>query len=64
MKLLGQPPLDARLTSRADDVVVHVSPWLVERGRHEELLAHKGRYAQMWARQSAEEEDEAGEAAE
>ncbi|PCD77241.1 ABCB family ABC transporter ATP-binding protein/permease [Pseudothioclava arenosa] len=48
----------------ADCIVVLEKGEVVERGRHEELLAHKGRYAQMWARQSAEEEEEAGEAAE
>jgi ATP-binding cassette subfamily B protein len=48
----------------ADCIVVLEKGEVVERGRHDELLAQKGRYAQMWARQSAEEEHEAGSAAE
>ena len=48
----------------ADCIVVLEKGEVVERGRHEELLAHKGRYAQMWARQSAEEEEAAETAAE
>ncbi|MEZ5684903.1 MAG: ABC transporter ATP-binding protein/permease [Paracoccaceae bacterium] len=48
----------------ADCIMVLEKGEVVERGRHDELLAQKGRYAQMWARQSAEEEHEAGSAAE
>ena len=47
----------------ADCIVVLEKGEVVESGRHDELLAHRGRYAQMWARQSAEEAD-AVEAAE
>ncbi|MCB2116923.1 MAG: ABC transporter ATP-binding protein/permease, partial [Rhodobacteraceae bacterium] len=38
----------------ADRIVVLEQGQIVEIGRHEELLAHEGRYAAMWARQSAE----------
>jgi ATP-binding cassette, subfamily B, heavy metal transporter len=48
----------------ADQIIVLEQGKIVERGRHEELLARNGRYAMMWERQSAEEENEpAGEAA-
>ena len=40
----------------ADRIVVLESGRIVEEGRHDQLLAHKGRYAAMWARQSAEED--------
>ncbi|MCE6953203.1 ABC transporter ATP-binding protein/permease [Cereibacter sphaeroides] len=43
----------------ADRIVVLEEGRIVEEGRHEQLLARGGRYAAMWARQSAEEEDEA-----
>jgi ATP-binding cassette subfamily B protein len=37
---------------------------ILEQGSHDELLARQGKYAQMWERQSAEDEDLAtGEAA-
>ena len=48
----------------ADQIIVLERGQIVEQGRHEELLARNGRYAQMWEHQSAEEEAEpTGEAA-
>lgn len=46
----------------ADMIVVLEKGRIVEQGRHEDLLARGGRYAAMWARQSAEgESGEEGE---
>ncbi|OOY33097.1 ABC transporter ATP-binding protein/permease [Thioclava sp. F36-6] len=47
----------------ADQILVLDKGEIIERGRHEELLAQRGRYASMWARQSAEEDDEAEQGA-
>jgi ATP-binding cassette, subfamily B, heavy metal transporter len=41
----------------ADQIVVLEQGQIVEQGTHEVLLAAGGRYAAMWARQSAEEEE-------
>ncbi len=43
----------------ADRIVVLEAGRVVEEGRHDDLLARNGRYAAMWNRQSAEEEEEA-----
>ena len=40
----------------ADRIVVLEDGRIVEEGRHEHLLTQGGRYAQMWARQSSEED--------
>jgi len=44
----------------ADRIIVLEAGRIVEEGTHEALLAREGRYAAMWARQSAEAEAEAG----
>ena len=48
-----------RLSTIADSdlIVVMEEGRIIERGTHEALLAAGGRYAAMWARQSAEEEE-------
>ncbi|MCW3780190.1 ABCB family ABC transporter ATP-binding protein/permease [Defluviimonas salinarum] len=43
----------------ADRIVVLEKGEIAEIGRHDDLLARGGRYAAMWARQSAEEDDAA-----
>ena len=43
----------------ADQIIVLEEGRIVEQGQHDELLARRGRYAAMWERQSAEEEQEA-----
>ncbi|WP_416915890.1 MAG: ABCB family ABC transporter ATP-binding protein/permease [Roseicyclus sp.] len=48
----------------ADQILVLEAGEIVERGTHDELLARGGRYASMWARQMAEEEEAEGGGAE
>lgn len=43
--------------SDADLIIVLEAGKVVEKGTHENLLAQGGRYAQMWARQSSEEDE-------
>jgi len=43
----------------ADQILVMEEGRVIERGTHEELLALDGQYGAMWARQIAEEDDEA-----
>lgn len=38
----------------ADEILVLDAGRIIERGTHEALLAHQGRYAEMWAMQAAE----------
>jgi len=47
----------------ADEIVVLEAGQIVEQGKHEALLEAGGRYAAMWARQSAEVEEEDEDAA-
>ncbi|TNF59261.1 MAG: ABC transporter ATP-binding protein/permease [Rhodobacteraceae bacterium] len=42
--------------AEADQIVVLEAGEVVERGRHDELLARQGRYAQLWQRQQADDE--------
>ena len=48
----------------ADLILVMEEGRVIERGRHDELLKADGRYAAMWARQIAEEEEAEAVAAE
>ena len=41
----------------ADEIVVLEAGQIVERGTHAALLAHDGLYAEMWARQAAEQDE-------
>ncbi|MEP2027812.1 MAG: ABC transporter ATP-binding protein/permease [Paracoccaceae bacterium] len=40
----------------ADQIIVLEAGEIVERGHHDDLLAQKGRYAQLWTRQQSEEQ--------
>ena len=42
----------------ADCILVLEQGVVTERGTHDELLARDGKYAAMWARQSADEEEQ------
>jgi len=46
--------------AEADRIIVLEAGRIVEEGTHEALLAREGRYAEMWVRQSAEAEADAG----
>lgn len=41
----------------ADEILVMADGRIVERGRHEDLLAHNGSYARLWRRQVAEHQE-------
>jgi ATP-binding cassette subfamily B protein len=47
----------------ADQIIVLEAGEIVERGTHEALLARQGRYASMWARQMADEDEGEGDGA-
>ena len=40
----------------ADEIVVLEDGVIVERGRHDDLVARDGRYAHLWHRQETEED--------
>ena len=48
----------------ADEILVLEAGRIVERGRHDALLAQEGAYAAMWKRQQAEAEEDEAEAPE
>jgi ATP-binding cassette, subfamily B, heavy metal transporter len=48
----------------ADEIIVMDKGMIIERGRHEELLARAGAYAEMWALQQAEDDTASDDRAE
>jgi ATP-binding cassette subfamily B protein len=48
----------ASASADADEILVLDKGRVVERGRHEDLLARNGAYAAMWNRQRESEEEE------
>ena len=48
----------------ADDIIVLEAGRVAERGTHADLLKQAGLYAEMWARQQAEDDEEGAVAAE
>ena len=65
LKMMGQGRSVITIAHRlstvveADQIIVLEAGEIVERGTHDELVARPGRYAAMWARQMAGEEDAA-----
>ena len=48
----------------ADEIIVLEAGQVAERGTHADLLKQGGLYAEMWARQQAEDDEESAVAAE
>ena len=54
----------ASLKGVADEIIVLDGGRVAERGTHADLLRQAGLYAEMWARQQAEDDEEGAVAAE